>query len=501
MPLDETNSGPEKPTIAPPNNLGAEAAVLGSILFDNNAFQRIADILRDTDFYAPAHQELFAVTRDMIQAGRVADGVTLREHFEKADQLSTIGGAAYLADLLDAAAFGPEVVDYAKMIRDLAMRRSLINVGGGIQTKAINPEPGEQGSEMIEQAERQLFDLAERGSSGRGFSSFKDALTESLHMAEAAFQRDGKIAGISTGLKDLDYKLGGLHSSDLLILAGRPSMGKTTLATNIAYNAAAACERVVQEDGSKKTINGAVVGFFSLEMSCEQLATRIIAERTGINAHRIRQGDLDKTDFEKIREATEELQNLPLYIDDQGGISISQVAARARRLQRSVGLDLIVIDYLQLLTGSSGKSNENRVQEITQITMGLKALAKDLNIPVIALSQLSRQVEQRDDKRPQLSDLRESGSIEQDADCVMFVYRESYYLERTEPAADPNDPQSNEKWKNWRERMDQVYGTAEVIIGKQRHGPIGKVVLSFDASTTSFKDIADPDKYKGEFEE
>ena len=480
----------ESSTIAPPNNLGAEAAVLGAILFDNNAFQRVADILQPEDFYAPAHQELYAVCQQMIQQGRVADGVTLREHFEKADKLSTIGGAAYLVDLLDSAAFGPEVIDYAKIIRDLATRRQLIGVGSEIQSSAINPAAGEDGSTQIEKAERQLFDLAERGSTGRGFSSFRDALVESLQMAEAAFQREGKIAGISTGLTDLDHKLGGLHNSDLVILAGRPSMGKTSLATNIAYNAAAACERVTLEDGSKKTINGAVVGFFSLEMSSEQLATRIIAERTGINAHRIRQGDLEKRDFEKIRDVSEELQNLPLFIDDQGGLSISQLAARARRLQRSTGLDLIIVDYLQLLTGSSGKSNENRVQEITQITMGLKALAKDLNVPIIALSQLSRQVEQRDDKRPQLSDLRESGSIEQDADCVMFVYREAYYLERTEPSADPNDPESSEKWKNWRERMDNVYGTAEVIIGKQRHGPIGKVVLSFDSNITRFGNMA-----------
>ncbi|MEE9381476.1 MAG: replicative DNA helicase, partial [Hyphomonadaceae bacterium] len=405
MPLDHVSDAIKEPQ-APPNNLGAEAAILGAILFDNNAFQRVADVLRSEDFYAPAHQEVYAVAERMIQQGRVADGVTLREHFEQADQLTVIGGAGYLADLLDSAAFGPEIVDYARMVRDLAVRRNLIDLGGGIQTKAITPEPGEDGSTQIEQAERQLFDLAERGSTGRGFESFGDAVTESLRMAEAAFKRDGKIAGVATELKDLDHKLGGLHPSDLVVLAGRPSMGKTSLATNIAYNAASACRRETLEDGSKKTLQGAVVGFFSLEMSSEQLATRIIAERTGIMSHRIRQGDLQKQDFEKIREATEELQNLPLYIDDQGGISISQIAARARRLQRSVGLDLIIIDYLQLITVSTGNRNDNRVQEVTQITMALKALAKDLNVPVLALSQLSRAVEQREDKRPQLSDLR-----------------------------------------------------------------------------------------------
>lgn len=478
----------------PPHNLSAEAAVIGSILYDNNAFQRVADLLRPTDFYAPAHQEIFEACVRLIQNGRVADGVTLREQFEKNERLTTIGGAQYLAELLDSAAFGPEVQDYARIIRDLAMRRELIGIGAGVQSRAMVPDRELDGAQQVEAAERELFALAERGSTGRGFSTFSEALTESLQMAEAAFKRDGKIAGIATALDDLDHKLGGLHNSDLIILAGRPSMGKTSLATNIAYNAASAYRADKQEDGSFKTVHGAKVAFFSLEMSSEQLATRILAERTGINAHKIRQGDLDKHDFDTLREATEELQNLPLFIDDQGGISVSQLAARARRLHRSVGIDMIIIDYLQLLTGTSGKPSENRVQEVTQITTTLKALAKELQLPVIALSQLSRAVEQREDKRPQLSDLRESGSIEQDADVVMFVYRESYYLERTEPQADPNNPTANENWHNWRGRMDQVYGTAEVIIGKQRHGPIGKVVLSFDANVTRFGNLARDDQ-------
>lgn len=469
-----------------PHNLSAEAAVIGSVLYDNNAFQRIADILRPTDFYAPAHQEIFTACQMLIQNGRVADGVTLREQFEKDERLTAIGGASYLANLLDSAAFGPEVQDYARMIRDLAMRRELIDIGAGVQSRAMVHDREVDGSQQVELAERELFALAERGSTGRGFTTFSDALTESLQMAEAAFKRDGKIAGIATRLDDLDHKMGGLHKSDLIILAGRPSMGKTSLVTNIAYNVAADYRGEKQEDGSTKTMHGGKVAFFSLEMSSEQLATRILAERTGINAHKIRQGDLDKHDFETLREATEELQNLPLYIDDQGGISVSQLAARARRLQRSAGVDLIIIDYIQLLSGTSGKADINRVQEITQITTTLKALAKELSVPVIGLSQLSRAVEQRDDKRPQLSDLRESGSIEQDADVVMFVYRESYYLERTEPQADGSTPDVAEKWQAWRQRMDEVYGTAEVILGKQRHGPIGKVVLSFDANVTRF---------------
>jgi len=479
----------DQPNVDVPNNLAAEAAVLGAILFDNNAYQRVTEMIRPEDFYAPAHKEIYATAAGLIEQGRVADGVTLREHFERTDQLTAIGGATYLAELLDTAAFGPEVTDYARIIRDLAVRRELLNIGSGMTGRALHPEAGQGGSDQIEVAERELFALAERGSSNRGFTEFGSAVRQSLEMAEAAFKRDGKIAGIATHLDDLDHKLGGLHKSDLLILAGRPSMGKTSLATNIAYNAAAACRREIQEDGTKKTVDGAVVAFFSLEMSAEQLATRIIAERTGISSHKFRSGELEAPDFDKIRDAVAELQNLPLHIDDTGGLSISQLAARARRLHRTVGLDLIIIDYLQLITSAGGKGSDNRVQEITQISMALKALAKDLDVPVIALSQLSRQVEQRDDKRPQLSDLRESGSIEQDADVVLFVFRESYYLERTEPQADPGDPSASEKWARWRERMDQVYGTAEVIVGKQRHGPIGKVTLAFDANVTRFGNL------------
>lgn len=483
-----------------PHNLSAEAAVIGSILYDNNSFQRVADILRPTDFYAPAHEEIYEACQLLIQNGRVADGVTLREQFEKNERLTEIGGAQYLAELLDSAAFGPEVQDYARIIRDLAIRRELMHIGAGVQSRASKPDRDSDGTQQIEVAERELFALAERGSTGRGFTSFGEALTESLKMAEAAFKRDGKIAGIATRLDDLDHKLGGLHKSDLIILAGRPSMGKTSLVTNIAYNVAADYRGEKQEDGSTKTIAGGKVAFFSLEMSSEQLATRILAERTGINAHKIRQGDLDKYDFEKLRDATEELQNLPLYIDDQGGISVSQLAARARRLHRSVGIDVIIIDYIQLLSGTSGKSDVNRVQEVTQITTTLKALAKELSVPVIGLSQLSRAVEQRDDKRPQLSDLRESGSIEQDADVVMFVYRESYYLERTEPQSDGADPAASEKWATWRQRMDEVYGTAEVILGKQRHGPIGKVTLAFDANITRFGNL-EKQPSSGDFDE
>ena len=477
----------ERPS--PPHNLPAEAAILGGILYDNQAYQAIADILQSDDFYAPAHRLVFAESAKLIQMGRIADGITLREQFEQKEQLAEIGGARYLADLLDAAAFGPEVKDYARMIRELAIRRELIQAAGEIQTRAIRPEPEDTGAGLIEVAERQLYRIAERGSNAKGFSTFVEAVNEAIRVAEAAYKRGGKIAGIATGLRDLDEQLGGMHRSDLIILAGRPSMGKTSLATNIAYNAASRFRFERLEDGSRRTIDGASVGFFSLEMSREQLATRILSERTGISSHRIRQGDLTKQDYENLVEATRELENLRLFIDDTGGISIGELTSRARRLYRSEGLDLIVIDYLQLITTASVNSNTNRVQEITQITTALKALAKELNVPILALSQLSRAVEQREDKRPQLADLRESGSIEQDADIVMFVYREEYYRARAEPTADSSDPSSNEKWLAWRKRMDEIYGLAEIIIGKQRHGPIGTVKLAFDSRVTRFGDL------------
>jgi len=337
---------------------------------------------------------------------------------------------------------------------------------------------------QIEDAERKLYELAESGRYDGGFQKFSQALTVAVDMAAKAFQRDGKLSGIATGLRDLDTKMGGLQPSDLIIVAGRPGMGKTSLATNIAYNIARAYVPELQADGSTKALNGGSVGFFSCEMSGEQLATRILAERSGIPSSHIRRGGISELDFEKIRECSIELQSLPFYVDETGGLSIAQLMARARRLKRQKGLDLIVVDYIQLLTGSGKRGNDNRVQEITEITTSLKALAKELNVPVIALSQLSRQVESRDDKRPQLSDLRESGSIEQDADVVLFVFREEYYLATKEPR--PGTPE----YEKWQTEMGFAHGKAEVIIGKQRHGPTGTVELSFDASVTRFGDLA-----------
>jgi len=467
----------------PPHNLAAEMAVLGAVLFDNNALQRVADFLKARDFYAPANGAIFQVLDTLVAAGKVADGVTLREHFERDGQLQEIGGARYLADLLDSAAFGPEIVDYARLIHDLALRRELIGIGSEIVQKATKPEIDEPGERQIEAAEKSLFALAERGAGNQGFQTFSSALAQSIRTATLAYKRDGKIAGVATGLDDLDRLLGGLHKSDLVILAARPSMGKTALAVNIAYHAAKNCKRSVGPNGSMKTDDGAVVGFFSLEMSSDQLANRVLADIANVPSDKIRGGDLTPSDYESIREAAIQMEGLPLYIDDMGAISISQIAARARRLQRTVGLDLLMVDYLQLITSSGGRKSENRVQEVTEITKSLKALAKELQIPIIALSQLSRQVENREDKRPQLADLRESGSIEQDSDVVMFIYREAYYLERLEP--DENSPAHAE----WKDKMNMKYNTAEIIIAKQRHGAIGRVEVGFQPARVRFTNL------------
>jgi replicative DNA helicase len=366
----------------------------------------------------------------------------------------------------------------------LSLRRDLIGIGEDMVNVAYEAPVDFAPRAQIEDAERRLYELAESGRYDGGFQRFSQALTVAVDMAAKAFQRDGKLSGIATGLRDLDTKMGGLQPSDLIVLAGRPGMGKTALATNIAFNVARAHRAEVQPDGTMKSINGGIVGFFSCEMSAEQLATRIIAERTGISSSLIRRGGITEVDFEKIRDYSIELQSLPFYVDETGGLSISQLTARARRLKRQKGLDLIVIDYIQLLQGSGKRGNDNRVQEVTEITTNLKALAKELNVPVIALSQLSRQVENRDDKRPQLSDLRESGSIEQDADVVMFVYREEYYLANKEPRA------GTPEYEKWQTEMDLAHGKAEVIIGKQRHGPTGTVDLHFEANVTRFGDLA-----------
>ena len=470
-----------------PHNIEAEQALLGAILVNNEALYRVSDFLEPEHFFEPIHRGIFQISRDLIRAGKIATPVTLKTFV---DALIDIGGMTvgqYLARLAAEATTIINAEDYGRTVYDLHIRRSLIQVGEDMVNVAYDAPVDFSPKLQIEDAERRLYDLAESGRYDGGFQRFANALTTAIDMAAHAFQRDGKLSGIATGLDDLDRMMGGLQPSDLIVLAGRPGMGKTSLATNIAYNVAKAWQGEVKADGHQTTVNGGIVGFFSLEMSAEQLATRIISEQTEIPSNQIRRGNISESDFEKIKDYSIELQNLPLFVDETGGISVAQLAARARRLKRQRGLDLIVIDYLQLLSGSTKRSNENRVQEITEITTKLKALAKELNTPVIALSQLSRQVESRDDKHPQLSDLRESGSIEQDADVVLFVYREEYYLKNKEPK------EGTPEHLAWQGEMEQVHGRAEVIIGKQRHGPTGTVQLSFEAQFTRFGNLARAD--------
>ena len=475
-----------------PHNLDAEQALIGAILVDNQVTSRIGDMLKPLHFYDPVHGRIYDTITRMIQKGALADGITLHAKFSQDGALKDIGGAAYLATLVDAAADPAAAADYGKLIFDLAVRRDLIRIGSEMMAEAGEHEDGmEGGAGLIEAAEKKLYTLAETGQLNQGFKSFAASLAATIDITAAAFKRDGQLIGVPTGLHEIDRMLGGLHKSDLLILAGRPSMGKTALATNIAFNAAKRFRREAKPDGSFATVDGAVVAFYSLEMSAEQLTMRLLADYTGIGSDRMRRGDLNKEEYAKLREAAIDLQSLPLYIDDTGGLSIAALAARARRLQRQHGLDLIVVDYLQLVTtGGSSRRSENRVQEVSEITQGLKALAKELQVPVIALSQLSRQVENREDKRPQLADLRESGSIEQDSDVVMFVYRHAYYLERQEPK-----PGTTEHFQ-WQEEVSEMRNIAEVIIGKQRHGPIGKIRLGFQAELTKFTNLDSSGRYE-----
>jgi replicative DNA helicase len=471
-----------------PCNIEAEQALLGAVLYDNSAYERLSDRLQARHFFEPFHARLFAAMEDHIKKGQLAEPIVLMERFRRDTAFEELGGLRYLADLVDRAPPAANAADYGRVIYDLALRRDLIRIGGEISATAASDVEAEA-RDQIETAEQQLYNLAESGGTSTGFVTFSQALQGAVEMAAEAFSRDGGLAGVSTGLIDLDQRLGGLHPSDLLIIAGRPSMGKTALATNIAFHVARSYAWEPQPDGTKKTVNGGVVAFFSLEMSAEQLSMRLLAEVSGVASDRLRKGEIDASEFGRVRDAALEIQESPLYIDATGGLSIAKLVARSRRLKRSVGLDLIVVDYLQLVT-TDGSKGDNRVQEVSMITQGLKALAKELAVPVIALSQLSRNVENREDKRPQLSDLRESGSIEQDADCVMFVFRESYYLGRGEPR------EGTPEHMTWQEEMDRVHGLAEVIIGKQRHGPIGTVRLSFDEDRTKFGNLAREGRYE-----
>src|SRR6516225_8726557 len=453
-----------------PHNIELEQALLGAILVNNEAFYRVSDFLEPRHFFEPIHQKVYEVTSSLVRVGKTATPITLKTFLPTDIDVAGLTVSQYLARLAAEATTVINAADYGRTIYDLALRRALIGIGEDLVNTAYDSPVDSRPQDQIEEAERSLYELAETGRYDGGFQRFAQALTTAVEMAAHAYQRDGKLSGLATGLKDLDRMMGGLQKSDLIILAGRPGMGKSSLATNISYNVARAWEGGVRADGQVESTNGGIVGFFSLEMSAEQLATRIISEQTEIASYRIRRGEIAPSDFDRIADAAREMERVPFYIDETGGLSIAQLAARARRLKRQRGLDLLVIDYIQLLQGSSRK-----------------ALAKELNIPILALSQLSRAVESRDDKRPQLSDLRESGSIEQDADVVLFVFREEYYHKNREPR-----PGTEEHFK-WQTEMEAVHGRAEVIIGKQRHGPTGTVPLQFKADVTRFSDLAEED--------
>jgi replicative DNA helicase len=462
-----------------PHNADAEQGLLGALLIDNRAYERVSDFLKPEHFYAPVHGRIYGVIAKLIERGQIATAVTLKALFQEDEDLSHLGGAAYLADLAASVVTILSVEDYGRTIFELHLRRELIAMGEEMVAEAHKHDIDQSPTEQIEAVERKLYELATVGDVGSGFVPFSTSLTNAIGMAEAAYRRSSHISGVTTGLRDLNRKLGGLQPSDLLILAGRPSMGKTALATNIAFNAAQAFAK----SGGKE---GASVAFFSLEMSSEQLATRILAEVSEVASEKIRKGEVRDTEFRRFVEASQMLASIPFYIDDTPALSIAQVRTRSRRLQRQFGLGLIVIDYLQLLRGSSASAQQSRVLEISEITRGLKALAKELSVPVLALSQLSRAVEQRDDKRPQLSDLRESGTIEQDSDVVMFVFREEYYIERRMPS------EGTAEHMTWQADMEKAHNVAEVIIGKQRHGPVGTVKLHFEGQFTRFSDLANP---------
>ena len=453
-----------------PNNIEAEQAVLGSILLTNEIFDEINTIISNKNFYDPMHQKIFAAIENLIFKGMLANPITLKNYFE--NEKDEINVPEYLVKVTKFSTSTRQAIEYSKIIYDMFVRRELIKISESTIDSAKLNDLDTSGQNIIENSEKLLFDLAEKGSFNSSLVKFDEAMKLTIEMASNAYKNEEGIVGVPTGLRDLDDRLGGLHNSDLLIIAGRPSMGKTALATNIAFYAA----QKLQESGKKSS-----VAFFSLEMSSEQLSTRILAEQSRIKSNDIRRGRISDEQFDKFIETSKNISELPLYIDETPAISIAAVSNRARRIKRIYGLDLIVVDYIQLMRAVHS-FKDGRVQEISEITQGLKALAKELSVPVLALSQLSRAVEQRDDKKPQLSDLRESGSIEQDADVVMFVYREAYYLERKEPRP------ATVEHAEWQAKMNEVSNLAEIIIGKQRHGPTGNVMLEFEPMFTKFKD-------------
>ena len=462
-----------------PHNIEAEQGLLGAILLNNEIFYDISEIINIDHFYEPVHCDIFNVISKLISKGQIATPITLKSYYEVEKNLEEIGGSNYLARLANSAVSLDYAKNYAQIIYDLAVRRRLYELGGKVQHDAIESEMDVKPSDLIEDAEKNLYQISEKGTSSHDVQTFKSSVEEAIEIATKAFEKDSSVVGLSSNFRDLDTKLGGFHPSDLIIIAGRPSMGKTSLATNIAYNIAAKAHENEEPNSS--------VLFFSLEMSSEQLATRILSEQSRISSNDIRRGNLSENDLDNLVEVSKGILEIPLYIDDTPAINIGTLSSRARRLKRKYGLGVIVIDYLQLLRPGKTSRNESRVLEVSEITQGLKALAKELNIPVIALSQLSRQVEQREDKKPQLSDLRESGSIEQDSDVVMFIYREEYYLEKNAPSP------GTAEFIEWQQKMDEIHGQADLLIMKQRHGPTGNIKLSFDAKYTRFGNFISKD--------
>ena len=466
-----------------PHNIEAEKALLGALLADNRAYERVSEFLRPEHFAIPAHGKIYEAIVKLAENNQIANPVTLKGFFEGNEELAALGGSAYLVEIAASAVTIINTGEYGRIIYDLHLKRELIHLGQDMVNDAYDMASQDVATKQIEKAEQHLYDLATQGDYEGGFLDFRTAVLEAVHMAEAAHKREGALAGVTTGLKDLDKMLGGLHNSDLLILAGRPSMGKTALVTNIAYNAAYSYFKSEGEEG-------ATVGFFSLEMSAEQLAARILSEQVEISSDKMRKGELANDEFTRLVVASQELHRIPLFIDDTPALTVSALRTRARRLKRQHNLGLIVVDYLQLISPPPGRS-DGRVNEVSEITRGLKTLAKELNVPVIALSQLSRAVEQRDPPRPQLADLRESGSIEQDADVVMFIYREEYYMERKKPSRrmDEDEGKYLDREARWQDSLDAVRNTADVIVAKQRHGPIGDVKLAFIGEFTRFADL------------
>ena len=471
-------------------NFDAEIAVIGCLLWDNKSYEKIADFLIEDHFIDLNNKNIFKTIKRLLDKNILVTPITLKNYLEENDK-DSFDNYTYLNQIKDSAPSTQNAYQYARLLYDLHIKRSLIGIGKNIIQDTISNEEDLEGINLIENAENDLYNLSQTGSSDRKYSLFGESLKKAIDIIDQSFKREGKIAGLPSGLKDLDKKLGGFHNSDLIIIAGRPSMGKTALGTNIAFNAAKKFKEKEDEFGNKTTIDGGKIAFFSLEMSSEQLATRVLAEQSKISGDKMRKAELNKEDFKKIAKVSSELENLNLVIDDNPILTISSLRARARRLKRLYDIDMIIIDYLQLMSGSQNVRNDGRVQEISEITRGLKAIAKELNIPIIALSQLSRQVEQREDKRPQLADLRESGTIEQDSDVVMFIFRESYYLERMEPVKKPDEQNDryNERHQRWRELCESRYNIAEIIIAKQRHGPTGKIKTHFDPNFTKFSDL------------